>query len=257
MKKCASLIAFGAVLVSGAGAQSDHNNIDSGRPLRFDDAFSIAFRERALEFGLSLDTFRRKAANYGFKAEYKVGFAKNQDIGITFDPSYDGSERRFDAGNIEIAFFNGFRREINDAPALAYRIELGLPTGRGARGIDAKFRAIATRSLRQYDKVHLNLDANVATNPGPGERNVALGVILGYTNPLGYPRKFDQTMVAELALQQSRRKGEGYVGSVGIGLRRQISPQSVFDIGIASDLFSTKGAERSPLRLAIGFSIGF
>jgi hypothetical protein len=257
MKKCASLIAFGAVLVSGAGAQSDHNNIDSGRPLRFDDAFSIAFRERALEFGLSLDTFRRKAANYGFKAEYKVGFAKNQDIGITFDPSYDGSERRFDAGNVEIAYFNAFRREINNAPALAHRIELGLPTGRGARGVDAKFRAIATRALRQYDKVHLNLDASVATNPGPGERNVALGVILGYTNPLGYPRKFDQTMVAELALQQSRRIGEGYVGSVGIGLRRQISPQSVFDIGIASDLFSTKGAERSPFRLALGWSIGF
>jgi hypothetical protein len=245
------------VLVSSVFAQSDHNNIDSGRPLRFDDAFSIAFRERALEFGLSLDTFRRRTANYGFKAEYKVGFAKNQDIGITFDPIYDGTDRRFDAGNVEIAYFNGFRREINDAPALAYRIELGLPTGRGASGLDAKFRAIATRALRQYDKVHLNFDANVATNPGPGERNVAFGVILGYTNPLGYPRKFDQTMIAEFAVQQSGSKDEGFVGSFGIGLRRQLTPQSVFDVGITSDIFSTKGAERSSLRLAIGYSVGF
>lgn len=257
MKRCVAIVAFGTVLVSTGLAQSDHNNIDSGRPLRFDDAASIAYRERALEFGLSLDTFRRRAANYGFKAEYKVGFAKNQDIGITFDPSYEGSERRLNAGNVEIAYFNGFRREIGNSPALAYRIELGLPTGRGSQGVDAKFRAIATRTLRQYDKVHLNLDANVATNPGPGERNVAFGVILGYTNPLGYPRKFDQTMVAEFALLQSKSRSEGFVGSVGLGLRRQLSPQSVLDFGISSDLFSTRGAERSPLRFVVGYSIGF
>ena len=93
-----TLIVFSALLVSVASAQSDHNNIDAGRPLRFDDAASIAYRERAVEFGLSLDTFRRKAANYGFKAEYKVGFAKNQDLGITFDPSYDGDSRRTNVG---------------------------------------------------------------------------------------------------------------------------------------------------------------
>jgi hypothetical protein len=252
-----AIIALVTVLVSNALAQSDHNNIDSGRPLRFDDAYSIAFRERALEFGLSLDTFRRKAANYGFKAEYKVGFAKNQDIGITFDPSYDGSDRRFDAGNIEIAYFNAFRREINNSPALAYRIELGLPTGRGSQGIDAKLRGIATRALGQYDKLHLNLDVNVATDARSDERNLAFGAIFGYTSPLGYPRKFDQTLVAELAVQQSRFRGQGYTGTLGIGLRRQLTPQTVFDIGVESDVFATRGAMQSPFRLTVGYSIGF
>ncbi len=257
MKRCVPLIALGTVLVSSALAQSDHNNIDSGRPLRFDDAASIAYRERALEFGLSLETFRRKAANYGFRAEYKVGFAKNQDIGITFDPSYDGSERRFDAGNVEIAYFNAFRREINDAPALAYRIELGLPTGRGSQGVDAKFRGIATRALGQYDKIHLNVDIAVASNPRPDEQNSALGVIFGYTSPLGYPRKFDQTLVAEFGVQQSRIRGQGYTGTFGVGIRKQLSPQSVFDMGIESDIFATRGASQSPIRLTVGYSIGF
>jgi hypothetical protein len=81
--------------------------------------------------------------------------------------------------------------------------------------------------------------------------------VLGYSTPLGYPRRFDQTLVADFAVQQSKNQGEGYVGSVGLGLRRQVSPQSVFDIGIMSDLFSTKGAERSPFRLAIGYSVSF
>lgn len=238
-------------------AQSDHNNIDAGRPLRFDDASSIAFRERVLEFGLTVDTFRRRAGDYRFRNEYKVGFAKNQDIGITFEPRYDGRDRRFDAGNVEIAYFNSLRREIDDSPAIAYRVELGLPTGRGAQGVDAKFRGIATRALGQYDKLHLNLDVEVASSPKSDERDFAFGAILGYTSPLGYPRKFDRTMVAELAVQQSRVRGRGYTGTLGFGLRRQLSPRTVFDIGARTDIFSTKGADRSPLRLVIGYSVGF
>lgn len=252
-----TLIAFGALLVSVASAQSDHNNIDAGRPLRFDDAASIAYRERAVEFGLSLDTFRRKAANYGFKVEYKVGFAKNQDLGITFDPSYDGDSQRTDAGDIEVAYFHGLRREIGDAPALAYRVELGLPTGRDSKGVDAKFRAIASRSLGQYDKLHLNVDVHLAGAPDSDERKVAFGAILGYTNPLGYPKRFDTTMVAELAVQQSPMLGQGYTGTVGIGVRKQLSPRTVFDIGVESDVLATRGALQSPFRLSVGWSMGF
>lgn len=257
MRRLATISILAGTLIGSALGQSDHNNIDAGRPLRFDDASSIAYRERALEFGLTLDTFRRRVPNYGLKAEYKYGFAKNQDIGITFEPFYDGSERRFDAGNIELAYFNALRREINNAPALAYRVELGLPTGRGSRGIDAKFRGIATRSLGQYDKLHLNLDVDFSSDPAIGERDVSVGAILGYTNPLGYPRRFDQTMVAEFAVQQSRTRGEGYTGTIGIGMRKQLSPRTVFDIGLESDIFATKGASQSPLRLAVGYSIGF
>ncbi len=31
----------------------DHNNIDAGRPLGFDDAEAVAYRERAVEAGIS------------------------------------------------------------------------------------------------------------------------------------------------------------------------------------------------------------
>lgn len=247
-----------AMLVAGtAFAQSDHNNIDAGRPLRFDDASSIAFRERAFEFGLNLDTFRRRASNYGFKTEFKYGFAKNQDIGISFDPVYDGADRRFDAGNIELAYFNSLRREINDSPALAYRVEFGLPTGRGSHGVEAEFRAIATKSLRQYDKLHLNLDVIASTSPRPGERRVTFGAILGYTNPLGYPKRFDTTLAAEFGIQQSRIDGQGYVGTAGVGIRRQLSPRTVLDIGVLADVFATRGAAQSPFRLSLGYSVGF
>lgn len=252
-----ALLISSGLLLSSLSLASDHNNIEAGRPLRFDDAYSIAFRERAFEFGLTLDTFRRRGPTYGNKTEVKYGFAKNQDISVAFEPTYSSSERRGDVGNVEIGYFNGLRREIEDAPALAYRVDVGLPTGRDAKGLDLRFRGIATKALGQYDKVHLNLDLNMSTDPVPGERRHTVGAVLGYSTPLGYPRRFDQTFVADFALQQSKIQGEGYVGSVGLGLRRQVSPQSVFDIGVMSDIFSTKGAERTPFRLAIGYSVSF
>lgn len=252
-----TLLLISGLLLSSLAFASDHNNIEAGRPLRFDDAYSIAFRERAFEFGLSLDTFRRRGPTYGNKTEFKYGFAKNQDISVAFEPTYSSSERRGDIEHVEIGYFNGLLREIDDSPALAYRVDVGLPTGRGAKGLDLRFRGIATKALGQYDKVHLNLDLNMNTDPGPGERRHTVGTVLGYSKPLGYPRRFDQTLVADLAIRQSKNQGEGYVGSLGVGLRRQVSPRAVFDVGVMSDLFSTRGAERSPFRLAIGYSLSF
>lgn len=236
---------------------TDHNNIEGGRPLSFDDAYSIAFRERAFELGLAVDTFKRRGPSYGLKAEMKYGFAKNQDIAIAFEPHYSSSEQRGELENIEIGYFNGLRREIDNSPALGFRVDVGLPTGRDRSGLDMRFRAVATKSFRQFDKLHLNLDLNMAADPEAGMRRHWLGAVLGYSMPMGYPRSFDQTLVAEFALNQSPVAGQGLVGSIGIGLRRQVNPRAVFDIGISSDLFTTDGAERSPLRFAAGYSVSF
>ncbi|MBL8059418.1 MAG: hypothetical protein JNK63_01740 [Chthonomonas sp.] len=239
--------------LAGAFAHaSDHNNIEAGRPLSFDDAYSIAYGERALELGFSIDTFRRRGPDYGLKAEYKVGFAKNQDLAIAFHPHSSGG--RGDFGDVEIGYFHGVRREVGNAPALGYRVDVALPTGRDSRGVDVHLRGVATKALRQYDKVHLNLDLSVPTDPAPGERSLALGAVLGYSTPLGYPRSFDQTLVAEFALNQSPTKGEGPMGSIGLGLRKQMSPRAVFDVGLSTDLF---GPDRTALRFAAGYSVSF
>lgn len=247
-----ALTALGAVCWA-----NDHNNAEAGRPLRFDDAYSIAYRERAVEFGLSLRTFQRTGSEYGAKTELKYGFAKNQDIGIAFEPVYSSSEKEFEAGRVEVGYFHGLRREIGDSPALAYRFDVGLPTGDETRGLDIRVRGIATKALGQYDKVHLNLDATFATDPEVGERQHTLGAIVGYSTPLGYPRSFDQTLVAEFALTESHKKDEGWTGSVGVGLRKQLDPRSVFDVGVISDVFSTKRTDRSPLRLNVGVAVSF
>ncbi|MDK3158436.1 hypothetical protein QPK87_17935 [Kamptonema cortianum] len=244
-------------MLAGAVLAIDHNNVDSGRPLRFDDAYSIAFRERAFETGFTLDTFRRSSPRYGLKSEFKYGFAKNQDIGIGFEPSYSTASRRGDFGNIELSYFNGLRREIENQPAIAYRVDLGLPTGTGAKGVDIRARGILTKTVGQYDRVHLNVDLVTSTARSSGERQTTAGVTVGYTKPLGYPTQFDRTLVAQFSFEQSRDRSRDWVGNVGLGIRQQVGVRSVLDFGIESDVFETKGRAKPSLRFAIGYSVGF
>lgn len=223
------LTAFG-----GSALANDHNNLDAGRPLRFDDAYSIAFGERTFDFGLSMTSFRNRAPSYGFMAEFRYGFAKNQDIGIGFDSS---------ASHVELSYFHGLRREIENSPALGYRVELGIPTKGGP--VEAKLRGVMTRHLGQYDKVHLNLDAFYE------DRMVRYGGVLGYSTPLGYPTRFDQTLLAEFAIEDR----DGWRGTFGVGLRHQLDARSVLDVGVESEVFAR--AARMPLRVILGLSIGF
>ncbi|MBX3117966.1 MAG: hypothetical protein KF784_02800 [Fimbriimonadaceae bacterium] len=258
MKSTARLLFVGATITaSSLGLAIDHNNIDGGRPLRFDDAYSIAFGERALELGFSMDVWRRNAPLYGFKSELKYGHAKNKDIGIAFEPTYDSGMKRFDTNDIELTYFHGVRREIDNQPALGYRLDVGIPTGRDAQGVEVRFRGIMTKALHQYDKVHLNVDVAYASQPHDGERDVTLGAILGYSAPVGYPTRFDQTLVAEFAVQQSAMRSQGWTGTAGIGLRKQVGVRSVIDFGLEADVFATRGAPRTDYRFVVGYSISF
>lgn len=250
---CLTLVLFWAV----AAHAIDHNNIDEGRPLRFEDASSVAWHERAFEVGFGAGFPRRSSAQLNSKLELLYGAFLNTHFGVALEPSFDSEPDEFDASNLELSFFHALRREIGNGPALAYRVGVGLPTGRDANGVEGNFRAILTKALRQYDKIHLNLDAQVNSDAMKGGRDVVFGGVLGYTIPIGYPRSFTQTMLAEFAVEQSEILGQGWTGTVGLGLRKQVGVRSVFDVGIESDVFITDGAPRIPLRIAAGMSWGF
>ncbi len=245
------------VAFSVAAFANDHNNVDAGRPLLFDDAFSIAFGERVVEIGLMGSAWRDRATRLGLVAEFKYGFAKNQDFSIGFHPSYTFGEQRAEGGEIELGHFHGIQREIDDSPALGYRVKLAVPTGPDARGVKVGVRAIATKQIGNYDKLHVNVDVEYATDPHADERDVKLGAVVGYSVPLGYPRRFDRTLVADVSWNQAASKGQGGVFGVGLGVRQQIDAQSVFDIGLRSDILGYNGAERRPITFVVGFSKSF
>lgn len=260
MKVKRHAIAFAALLAlahSGPAWCVDHNNVDTERPLRFDDAYAIGYRERAVEVGFGAGWPEHDSAVLDAKVEFKYGFLRNADAGIALSPTYDTGADEYRTENVEVDFFHHLQREIGRAPAFAYRAGLGIPTVSDASGVEGRLRAIMTTSLRQYDKIHLNLDAVFRSDARERERDASFGAVLGYSVPLGYPRAFTQTLLAEFAIEQSEFEDFGWVGSAGIGVRRQIGFRSVVDAAVEADVVDTDDSDQNQVRLVLGYSAGF
>ena len=235
----------------------DHNNLDAGRPLEFDDASSIAFREQTLEFGAAVSKPKSGGADFEGSAEYLYGFAKNSHLSLDFDPRFAREEngtRRFDSGDIGIGVFHNFNREFGSTPALALRADAYLPTGRNSSGVDFRLRAIASKHVFARSQLHLNLDLRI-DNGNKSERKTQPGIILGYSQPLGYPSRFDRTLVAQIGYRVNPLRGDNGVTTIGVGLRQQVGVQSVLDVGVLCDL--TGGSSREKIKIVAGYSRQF
>ncbi|MCI0330046.1 MAG: hypothetical protein L0196_03720 [candidate division Zixibacteria bacterium] len=239
----------------------DHNNVDAGRPLSFDDAEAIAFRERAAEIGTGGIYPKGGPAGLAFSTEFLYGFALNSHLSVDLDAAAGGRagtpEKDFQVGKLGLGLFHNFNREYGNAPAFSIRGDVALPTEKGAKGVEIRLRGIASKALIQYDRLHLNLDGIVTTAPETGERRFRPGVVLGYSKPIGYPRSFIRTGVAEVSLQTPEQKGTGPVMSLGVGLRQQVTVRSLFDIGIRSDVLALDKAPHEDIQIIAGFSTSF
>lgn len=238
---------------------SDHNNIDAGHPLSFDDAESIAFGEQAFEFSAKTIFPEGQPVGGEFSIEYLNGFALNSHFSVEVDGSVGGrvetDSTEFELDAVYGTIFHNFNREYNNIPAFSLRGDVGVPTANDSQGLDFRLRGIASKTLGQYNRFSLNLDLDGQTETETGERSLVPGFILGYTRPLGYPRRFDQTFLAEIGLRMSEKIDNGAIILTGIGLRRQIGYQRVLDMGLEGDI-STDGQE-SRLKVIVGFSGSF
>lgn len=224
----------------------DHNNVDAGRPLRFEDASTIAFGERVFEFGASSSLFRRSRPSYGLVAEFKYGLALDQEIGI-------GVENEFmnglsdNSGHVELRYLRQLRRDMENAPALALGFNVAAPYGDASGDPEFGVRAVASHQVGQFDWLHLNADVIM------GDHAPEYGLLLGFSRPLGYPREFSQTFVAEVGLHRGQDRRWGLSG--GIGVRRQLSPRAVIDYGVIVQ--GLGNGQDQGVKLNVGYSISF
>jgi len=234
----------------------DHNNLDAGRPLSFDDAESLGLGEQALEVGVGVGVSEGDGVGAEFDLEYLYGIAPDTHLNIGIDPRVGTEDTGFDPGDVSVGVFHNFNREFDNTPAFAVRADTYFPTGKGSQGVDFRLRGIASKTIRQYDRLHLNLDLGIKSQPDSEERRVVPAAVLGYSRPLGYPRRFDRTGLAELGIRAGDEKGTGPTVTVGIGLRQQVGYQNVLDLGIQSDLVADDD-ERDLFRLVAGYSTAF
>lgn len=242
--KLLRVLAFSLMFCSSAYAV-DHNNLDAGRPLSFDDAYAIAYGERALEGGFLLS--RGKAT---FETEYLQGFAPNSHFTLGWEPQLN--DNNFDAGEVSLSVFHNFNREHGNTPALAVRADVSTHLGDGEEsGVNWRLRGIATKLVKNFGRLHLNLDGEWKSR---AERRFTPGIILGFSKPLGYPTRFNRTGLLEIGWRRGEARGAESTILLGAGIRQQISPRAVFDVGIQSDI---RGAEREKLRVVAGYATSF
>lgn len=207
-----------------------------------------------MELGLTPTWARGQRFQAGFSTEYLHGFALNSFYSVDFDGSNRG------LGRTGVGVFHNLRRETLASPGIAFRFDTFLPTGRDAnssRGVDFRARGILSRTLRGNERLHLNLDAVYRTSTTSGSRAFVPSAVIGYTRPVGYPKRFDRTALAEIAFRSDEETGRGNIISVGAGLRQQVTPRAVADIGIQTDAVAHGGATRTHLRLVAGYSTSF
>lgn len=255
------LVAAAWTLLSATGAKAnDHNNLDSDRPLSFEDAESIAYGEQSFEFGTSLLAPIDEEMGGQFKVEYLYGFAPNSHLVVGIAPQIGNRDSQqdsvFDVGNLSVGAFHNFNREYGDVPAFAIRADAEIPTGRDSEGVDLRVRTIASKTVGQYERLHLNLDLNLKTETASGDRSFLPALIVGYSKPLGYPRRFDRTLLAEVGVLASEQTSGGAEILLGVGLRQQVSIQGIFDIGLEGKIATGTGGS-DEIRLTFGYSLGF
>jgi len=259
MSRRLAFLVLAVLGVTRPAAAVDHHNLDSGRPLRVEDARSLAYGEQALEIGLAGAWPRRAPLGLGLHAEYLNGFALNTHLAVGFEPHFGGRSGERDTkpqfGDISLGVFHAFTRETERLPALAARADIVFPTGRHERAVAGRLRGILTRRADQYGRLHVNADLLLSPAAGRGEREVVPGLTLGYSRPLGQPRRFDTTLVAEASVLGGAGRAAGPTVTLGLGIRRQVTPRSVLDAGVQVD--AAGSGPRDRLRLILGYSTSF
>ena len=250
----AVLVVFGVTTCEVSAI--DHTNLDEGRPLRLEDAYAIAHGEIAVEAGLGL-TLPRRGPNRGlFPIELLYGALPNLQLGIatllSTDPRAIDEPPR--SGDLRLTGLYNFNQETIHLPAFALKLGLEVPTGVNAQGYAVEVKGIVTKSVDRLS-LHINAGYEFLPKSGSAEREGRYELAFGASYPVGAPQFTRATFLADVFAEQSVRRGEPTTVGVEAGLRYQLTPRLVWDVGLGTEFVGP--ATRSNFFMTTGFSFGF
>jgi len=256
MIRIATLALFFVLAIVDGASAIDHKNLDEGRPLRLEDAYPIAHGELAIEAGAGF-TLRRRAADRGlFPIELLSGPWPNLQVGIGTALSTDPREidDRPKSGDLRLSALYNFNQETLNLPAFAVKLGLDAPTGVDAHGFGVEAKGIVTKSLERLS-LHLNAGYEFLASSREDERDGRYELAIGASYPVGAPRFTRATLVGDVFAEQSSRRGEATTVGTELGLRYQLTPRIVWDVGIGTEFAGP--ADRSRFSFTTGLSFGF
>ena len=246
-----------ALILSPVSALAiDHKNLDEGRPLRLEDAYSISTGEIAVEAGAGLTLQRRGPDRGVFPLEVLYGAFPNFQIGVGTILSTDPHEidERPKSGDLRVSALYNFNQETLSIPAFGAKVGLDAPTGIDSRGFAVEVKGIITKSFDRLS-IHFNGGYEFFTDSRREERDGQYSLVLGASYPVGAPKFTRATLIADVFTEQSVHRGEPNVVGTELGLRYQLTPRIVWDVGVGTEFAGP--ADRSRFFGVTGFSFGF
>jgi hypothetical protein len=244
------------VLATGPALAIDHKNLDEGRPLRLEDAYAISTGEIALEAGAGFRLLRRGTDQGVFPVELLYGVLPNFQVGVgttLFTSPHDVDDRP-KSGDLHLAALYNLNQETLTLPAFGIKLGLGLPTGVDARGYAVELKGIVTKSFERLS-LHFNAGYEFLTAARDDERDGRYEFVLGFSYPVGAPQFTRATLVGDVFAEQAVHRGESTTVGTEIGLRFQLTPRLVWDIGVGTEFAGPR--ERARLFGTTGASFGF
>lgn len=232
-------------------AQLDYRNLDDDRPTVTEDAYPV--EQYAVEFLLPYAFEREQDGTELHLAvpELEYGLVRNGQVGLKLPVAARRERGDTDWGLAGVTAFGlyNLNTESHRLPALSIRVDGHLPAGSlGGNRVRVTFKAIATRSWGR-NRVHLNAawtlgDAERLAAAEPGHR-------------WSYSAALDRTLFRQSLLLLgeivTRRTTENAPVAVnaGIGIRYQLSPLAVLDLGLHRRLRQAAGPD---VAVTIGLS---
>ena len=255
-KTMIAVVGLAILMAAGPASGIDHKNLDEGRPLRLEDAYPIASGEIAIEAGGGFRLARRGPDQGFFPVELLYGSFPNFQLGVgtvLFTDPHEVDDRP-KSGDLHLSALYNLNQETINVPAFGLKLGVDVPTGVDSRGVGVEIKGIVTKSIERLS-LHLNAGYEFFTDTRDDERNGRYDLALGFSYPVGAPQFTRATLVGDVFAEQAVRHGETTVVGVELGLRYQLTPRIVWDVGVGTEFAGP--ADRSRFLFQTGFSFGF
>lgn len=234
----------------------DHDNLDPNRPIGMEDAYAIPKGEIGIESGVRFNDRREGRTRVTFQPQLIYGAFDNTQIEIQGDLFTDphslvGANK---SGDVHVGVLYNFNTETIGLPAFAVRAEADFPTGVNSKGVDTQLTGIMTRSFGRL-RAHVNIGYTVLGAPQGQERPSAFRAVAAVSYPLGYPRRFRETIIASLYTRQSDLRDQHNHTGIELGIRHQLTSRIVLDGGLGTEFLGP--ADRAAVLGTVGVSVGF
>jgi hypothetical protein len=246
-----SLVFVGCVFSSPLSVRAaDHRNLEENHPTRIEDAYPIAYRsfefqtrggyERNGEFGKDIGRA---------ELELKWGALKNTHFVLGLPLQFGNEVEPDQNGDVVLEGLYNFNVETQFLPAMSLKTEFSLPGGSDSNGVGFELMGIATKGWGN-NRFHLNAGYHRNSGASQGERTHLYRLGLAFDRPIN----LDHLFVSDFFIDQSELKGDEPVYSFLVGIRKQINPWSVLNLGVGHGF----GSQEAPdLIFTLGFQINF